>query len=361
MSRKAVPNFLDDDDDDPFQDIIQSSSQAPPSSTAPASHQQRAGAAPDPFDDPPNPFPSPQQPSNQHLDPFFDDDDDDAYAPRGPSSSTLNVFSGGGGGSYQAPQGLTSGRYGGGNKSIEADLPLTQHAAAPAGRQSTLADGSGEQDYQFAPHLAARRSQPSSTPAAAAAWFRNVDWAEYSPRELLRRQGKVVEGVPRRIALNDEAANREGNNGGRFEKNSVSTGKYNVVSFLPIFLFGTSPLLRRLPARRSCVRKLTLMARWSLQSNSLRRRTSSSCSPVRLPWHAQAGRRLALTPTRDRSCSPACRSLHHAGPRRLADEPLHDGPSARPGARRVGHQGGRGGPRACRPRPTRRTRDPSSR
>lgn len=239
-SRNAAPNFLDDDDDDPFQDIIQPTSQQADSSHSVASQQQRVA---DPFDDPPNPFVvgPPPPAGNQNLDPFFDDDDDDVYAPRVASASSLNVFgmgvgsSGGVGGGYQAPKGLTSGRYGGGNKSIEADLPLTQHAAAPAGRQNSLADGTGEQDYQFAPHSAARRTGQSSS--GARAWFRGIDWAEYSPRELLRRQGKVVEGVPRRIALNDELANREGNNGGRFEKNSVSTGKYNVVSFLPIFLY----------------------------------------------------------------------------------------------------------------------------
>lgn len=242
-SRNAAPNFFDDDDDDPFQDIIQPSSQAAdPSCSAASQQQQQQQRAADPFDDPPNPFVASQPPpsGNQNLDPFFDDDDDDAYAPQGASASSLNVFGvsssgGGGGGGYQAPKGLTSGRYGAGNKSIEADLPLTQHAAAPAGRHASLADGTGEQDYQFAPHSAARRSgQPS---AGVGAWFRGIDWVEYNPRELLRRQGKVLEGVPRRITLNDELANREGNNGGRFEKNSVSTGKYNVVSFLPIFLY----------------------------------------------------------------------------------------------------------------------------
>jgi len=243
-SRNAAPNFLDDDDDDPFQDIIQPTSQAADASRH-ASQQQQQQRAADPFDDSPNPFVASQPPpaGNQNLDPFFDDDDDDAYAPRGASASSLNVFGMGvggssiGGGGYQARKGLTSGRYGSGNKSIEADLPLTQHAAAPAGRQASLADGTGEQDYQFAPHSAARRSGGQPSAAGVSAWFRAIDWAEYSPRELLRRQGKVVEGVPRRIALNDELANREGNNGGRFEKNSVSTGKYNVVSFLPIFLY----------------------------------------------------------------------------------------------------------------------------
>lgn len=227
MSRQPTPNFLDDDED-PFQDIIQKTH---PSSSAHAGGSQQQPRA-DPFDDPPNSFTSPQQPSNQNLDPFFDDDDE--YGAPDASNSTLNVFGlGGGGGSYQAPQGFTSGRFGNANKSIEADLPLAQHAAAPAGRQGSTADGSGEQDYQFAPASQTRRTRSSK-----ASWFKNVDWAEYSPRELLRRQGKVVEGVPRRITLNDELANREGNNGGRYEKNSVSTGKYNIVSFLPIFLFG---------------------------------------------------------------------------------------------------------------------------
>jgi hypothetical protein len=42
--------------------------------------------------------------------------------------------------------------------------------------------------------------------------------------------------VTRTIVLNDPVAN----DAVGFERNSVSTGKYNVVTFIPIFLFGES-------------------------------------------------------------------------------------------------------------------------
>jgi len=58
-------------------------------------------------------------------------------------------------------------------------------------------------------------------------------------RGIWRSRGKVEEGVTRRIVLNDPVGNEQTG----FERNSVSTGKYNVVTFLPIFFFGELVLL----------------------------------------------------------------------------------------------------------------------
>lgn len=64
----------------------------------------------------------------------------------------------------------------------------------------------------------------------------DVDWT-LGLNKLLRRKSKF-EGMPREIALNDPAAN--GVKG--FENNSVSTGKYGPITFLPKFLFCAFPL-----------------------------------------------------------------------------------------------------------------------
>lgn len=49
---------------------------------------------------------------------------------------------------------------------------------------------------------------------------------------LLGRKSKF-DGIPREIALNDPAANQVKG----FESNSVSTGKYGPITFIPKFLY----------------------------------------------------------------------------------------------------------------------------
>jgi phospholipid-transporting ATPase len=59
----------------------------------------------------------------------------------------------------------------------------------------------------------------------------DVDWT-FGVNSLLGRKSKF-DGVPREISLNDPAGNKVRG----FEKNSVSTGKYGPITFLPKFLF----------------------------------------------------------------------------------------------------------------------------
>jgi phospholipid-transporting ATPase len=62
-------------------------------------------------------------------------------------------------------------------------------------------------------------------------YLTDVDWT-MGLDKLLRRKSKF-DGVPREIALNDAEANRVKG----YENNSVSTGKYGPLTFLPKFLF----------------------------------------------------------------------------------------------------------------------------
>lgn len=145
-----------------------------------------------------------------------DDEDDDFRAP-----SPISLAPSG----YLAPQPTTSNRYGvsGSSKTIDADIPFANSAAPPAGHFSG-AEGGGDyqHDYEF-------DSQPPREPPRR--WWKNIDW---DVRGIWRSRGKVEEGVTRTIVLNDPVANDTVG----FERNSVSTGKYNVVTFIPIFLFG---------------------------------------------------------------------------------------------------------------------------
>ena len=65
----------------------------------------------------------------------------------------------------------------------------------------------------------------------------DVDWT-FGVNSLLGRKSKF-DGVPREISLNDPAGNKVKG----FENNSVSTGKYGPITFLPKFLF-CKPLSR---------------------------------------------------------------------------------------------------------------------
>ena len=63
-------------------------------------------------------------------------------------------------------------------------------------------------------------------------YLTDVDWT-FGLNSLLGRKSKW-DGVPRDIALNDADVNRLKG----YENNSVSTGKYGPLTFLPKFLFG---------------------------------------------------------------------------------------------------------------------------
>jgi phospholipid-transporting ATPase len=63
----------------------------------------------------------------------------------------------------------------------------------------------------------------------------DVDWT-FGVNSLLGRKSKF-DGVPREISLNDPAGNKVKG----FENNSVSTGKYGPITFLPKFLFCKLP------------------------------------------------------------------------------------------------------------------------
>lgn len=75
----------------------------------------------------------------------------------------------------------------------------------------------------------------------------DVDWT-MGLNKLLRRKSKF-DGVPREIALNDPEANRVKG----YENNSVSTGKYGPLTFLPKFLFCEYTSL--LTARCACTKQ----------------------------------------------------------------------------------------------------------
>jgi hypothetical protein len=98
-----------------------------------------------------------------------------------------------------------------------------------------------------------------------------VDWRDWQVWK--RKRSGLEEGIPRRILLNDPV----GNEASAFERNSVSTGKYNIVTFLPIFLVGWSSLAL-LPPSAKCD-SLNVFHSPSRQSNSAKPPTSSSSSP----------------------------------------------------------------------------------
>ncbi|WVF71294.1 hypothetical protein IAT40_006097 [Kwoniella sp. CBS 6097] len=177
------------------------------------------------------------------LDPFFDDDDEYGQ----PSSA----------GGYMAPQSSStvnvSRPFGRSDPSLmESSMPLAQSGAVPAGFAGPSDDkqyhpsssskpygASGdpfEDDeqpsaYQFTstgPYSQPRRSRWQKIKDD---YLTDVDWT-FGVNALLGRRGRF-DGVPREIALNDPEANRVKG----FEKNSVTTGKYGPITFLPKFLF----------------------------------------------------------------------------------------------------------------------------
>ncbi|WRT66492.1 uncharacterized protein IL334_003451 [Kwoniella shivajii] len=178
------------------------------------------------------------------LDPFFDDDDE--YGGAGQS------------GGYMAPQSSStvnvSRSFGRSDPSLlESHMPLSQAGAVPAGfsgpsddgkyhSSSSKAYGAGGDIFEDDEGPSAYAfSAPGSGPYAQkkrSRWQKikedhltDVDWT-FGLNKMLGRRGKF-DGVPREISLNDA----EGNRVKGYEKNSVTTGKYGPITFLPKFLF----------------------------------------------------------------------------------------------------------------------------
>lgn len=131
---------------------------------------------------------------------------------------------------------------------FDADQPFANEGAAPAGYgapSSSRKFGASPGDDPFADDeepSAYTFSAPSSGPYAGrqhrGRWQRikedyltDVDWT-FGVGQLLGRKDKL-DGMPREILLNDP----EGNRVKGYEKNSVKTGKYGPITFLPKFLF----------------------------------------------------------------------------------------------------------------------------
>jgi phospholipid-transporting ATPase len=172
--------------------------------------------------------------SGYALDPFFDDDDDFGH----PAQTS----------GYMQPIASTSSRAGG-QSLFDADQPFAHQGAAPAGFSGP---SGGKKDFlggtnedPFADDEAAAAytfSAPTDGPYAVrkrrGRWQRfkedhltDIDWS-FGVDKLLRRKNKF-DGIPREVLLNDP----EGNRVKGYEKNSVSTGKYGPLTFLPKFLF----------------------------------------------------------------------------------------------------------------------------
>ncbi|KAG6876279.1 hypothetical protein C0992_000210 [Termitomyces sp. T32_za158] len=137
------------------------------------------------------------------MDPFFDDDDDNA-----PDSAF---------GRRKAMESQDSG------------LPLARSAVPPAGvGSSKLSLGDGiSQSWNFDDDHFQPAATPSPRPVKPIAKKREWRWKWPWQKE------KALAGE-RIITLNNSAAN------GEFASNSISTSKYNLATFIPKFLFGTS-------------------------------------------------------------------------------------------------------------------------
>lgn len=144
------------------------------------------------------------------MDPFFDDDDE-------PDSA------------FGRPMPM---------QSQESGLPLTRHGAPPAGAgQSKVSLGDGiPQGWNF------DDDDPHQRPFGGTQLSRGAAKEAAKPKTKQKRKWRwpwqkenVLTGE-RVIALNNSAANAE------FSTNFVSTSKYNLVSFTPKFLLGTSPV-----------------------------------------------------------------------------------------------------------------------
>lgn len=146
--------------------------------------------------------------SPQLMDPFFDDEDENV-----PSSA------------FGRPAPM---------QSQESGLPFARSAAPPAGvgpsnSSNELPQGWNFDDDDFQPTNSQRFPGPSDsnrkTPTQKSSRFKTPKWKWPWERE------KVLTGE-RVVLLNNNVANSE------FCSNFVSTSKYNLITFLPKFLFG---------------------------------------------------------------------------------------------------------------------------
>lgn len=191
----------------------------------------------------------------------------------------------------------------GAGSTFSGRAPLTQHAQQPAGfGQGQIGDANRNLSIMDDDEeLVAARARI----AAAEARRRKARWdvqriaAEI--KRLVQRGPKVYEG-DRVIHIGNPALNAQS----KYPGNSVSTSKYNLVTFVPKFLLGAlrefplvGPLLRTVPSRR------------------------------------------AILEIRQRVLLVHC--LHSANPERLANESLHNHRPAESRAHRRRVEGGSGG------------------
>ena len=156
-------------------------------------------------------YPPPNS-ANQQLDPFFDDEDEDDV----PDSA------------FGAPAAM---------KSQESDLPFSRAGAPPAGHsQVTLATAAIPPDWSFDDDEPPK--QPGAPPSAPGS---RPQHKRRSSRSFVRRvkklrwpwqKGDKVLAGDRVVALNNPDANTD------YCSNYISISKYNVVTFIPKFLFG---------------------------------------------------------------------------------------------------------------------------
>lgn len=199
---------------------------------------------------PPTNMPYSDQASPQLMDPFFDDDDD---------VSDTN---------FGRP---------GPMQSVDSGLPLARSAVPPAGSgpsKLSLGDGvpqgwnfddddlrpenaqfPGSSSFNGTPTTSSNRASKSSTKGK---WTWKWPW----------QKEKVLTGE-RIIALNNSAANSD------FASNFVSTSKYNLVTFVPKFLLGTTLsvfdisllLIHKVPRTILQIRQLVLLVHGMYPAN----------------------------------------------------------------------------------------------
>lgn len=130
---------------------------------------------------------------------------------------------------------------------FDADQPFAHEGADPAGYGApsimskppvSPGDDPFADDEPSAYTFATPSSGPYSGRYRRSRWQRikedyltDVDWT-FGLNQLLRRKDKF-DGIPREVLLNDP----EGNKVKGYEKNTVQTGKYGPITFLPKFLF----------------------------------------------------------------------------------------------------------------------------
>ncbi len=159
---------------------------------------------------PPSSSASPFNDNSGQLDPFFDDEDDI------PDSA------------FGRPAAM---------QSQESGLPLARSGAAPAGVGNIAPQGDILQDWDE--DVPPQGSQPFSGSAAFPGSSNSPNQGKPPTKRRRRwkwpwkKEEEVLTGE-RLIALNNSTANAE------FCSNYVSTTKYNAITFLPKFLFGTS-------------------------------------------------------------------------------------------------------------------------